>query len=79
MIYCKKCGTLMEDNSKFCSRCGSPIDRPRSNNSKQMLMRFKEGDFQQLSNYLSDGWIIDDFKPTDDGQYIWTYVLLHKD
>ena len=77
MIYCKKCGTQMDDSSKFCSQCGSPSDK--STRSKQMLMRFKEGEFQQLSNYLTEGWIIDDYKPTDDGQYIWTYVLLHKD
>ena len=77
MNYCKKCGAQMEANSKFCSQCGSPIDK--STHSKQMLMRFKEGEFQQLSSYLTDGWIIDDYKPTDDGQYIWTYVLLHKD
>lgn len=26
MIYCKNCGNELEDNDKFCSKCGTPIE-----------------------------------------------------
>lgn len=26
MLYCKNCGNELEDNDKFCSKCGTPIE-----------------------------------------------------
>ena len=28
MKYCHQCGTKVEDNAVFCSKCGTPLDRP---------------------------------------------------
>lgn len=24
-MYCKKCGTILDKNAKFCRKCGAPI------------------------------------------------------
>lgn len=27
MIYCKKCGTELQDESKFCNKCGAKVEQ----------------------------------------------------
>lgn len=78
MPFCSNCAIRLDDNATSCYKCGKKFYDSTNGDSKQLLMRFKEGEFASLDKFLNDGWIIDDYKPTNDGQYIWTYVLLHK-
>lgn len=32
-MKCKKCGAEINENSKFCSECGTPIDKEESKSS----------------------------------------------
>lgn len=26
MVYCKKCGAMLQSGMKFCTKCGQPVD-----------------------------------------------------
>lgn len=32
-MFCKNCGTKLEDNDKFCPNCGTPVDNDNFDNS----------------------------------------------
>ena len=46
MIYCSKCGAKLDDNARFCSKCGNPIVKVTSEeysvSSDNLLERVKE-------------------------------------
>ena len=33
MIYCRKCGYEMSDDSVFCPKCGTPVAKPEEGKS----------------------------------------------
>ena len=46
MIYCSKCGAKLDDNARFCSKCGNPIVKVTSEeysvSSDNLIERVKE-------------------------------------
>ena len=46
MIYCSKCGTKLDDNARFCSKCGNPVVKVTSEeysvSSDNLIERVKE-------------------------------------
>ena len=46
MIYCSKCGTKLDDNASFCSKCGNPVVKVTSEeysvSSDNLIERVKE-------------------------------------
>lgn len=64
-MYCRKCGKKLEENEKFCSACGEPVNRThvsqvndsRQDNVRISNMRLKDqsGDSNnKLKNSMSD-------------------------
>lgn len=52
-MFCAKCGTPNEDNSKFCSACGEPLVRnaePVNNNPAPDYSQQQSYDYQQPNN-----------------------------
>ena len=35
-IYCTECGEKLDDTVKFCSSCGTPVDRDITTNPKEV-------------------------------------------
>ncbi|HHJ11513.1 MAG TPA: zinc ribbon domain-containing protein [Bacteroidetes bacterium] len=33
MIYCRKCGFVIPDDSVFCPKCGTPVAKPEEGKS----------------------------------------------
>lgn len=46
MIYCSKCGAKLDDNARFCSKCGNPVVKVTSEeysvSSDNLIERVKE-------------------------------------
>lgn len=39
MNYCKNCGTRLDDNEKFCPKCGASVDTEEVGSIPQNLLR----------------------------------------
>ena len=41
-MFCKRCGTKLPDDSKFCSNCGFSFDPTNSTNLMMLFQNFKK-------------------------------------
>ncbi len=50
MIYCRKCGVRLYDDSKFCHQCGTPVREERENTCSSAFYETVPGDpsFQRV-------------------------------
>ena len=56
-MYCKNCGSQIDDDSKFCDKCGQTISKNEENNSNVEQSSNEKKDNEQIL-YLKPGSII---------------------
>jgi len=46
-MFCKKCGTKLSDDAKFCVKCGVGIERNNTENMKESVSNFEQEKIQK--------------------------------
>lgn len=54
MPYCTKCGTKLDDDSKFCDKCGTPLSTQEQSNSIQPSFQSSDNNNSESEKVLFD-------------------------
>lgn len=51
-MNCPKCGNALEENAKFCQKCGNPVSAPNMNTGQQPI--YMTAPMQQQPVYIAN-------------------------
>ena len=58
-MFCKNCGTRLEDWQKFCSNCGTPVQQPEQTESRPVTPVESEPSFSEVENIASETPVVE--------------------